>query len=243
MLKALRGDGVIGSGAVATEERDVGGFDRVRLSGEGELRITQGDTEALTIEAEDNILPLIESRVENGVLSISYRRAVRRVHPTRPIRYDLRVRALRGLHLSGSGNAACDDLRTDGLEVVISGSGGLRLGRLGVERLDATVSGSGGIRVADLRARSAAVVISGSGGVSARGEAGTQTVRISGSGSYDAHEVRSGTVEVTVSGSGGVSVHADEGLVIAITGSGGVTYGGDAPVVQRVSGSGRVSRR
>lgn len=243
MLEALRGDGVVGSGAVATEARDVGGFDRVRLSGEGELRITQGDAEALTIEAEDNILPLIETRVENGGLSIGYRHGVRSVRPTRPIRYDLRVRNLGGLHLSGSGNATCDDLRTDGLEVVISGSGGLRLGRLRTERLGATVSGSGGIGVEDLSARSAAVTISGSGGVSARGGAGSQTVRISGSGSYDAREVRSGTVEVTVSGSGGASVHADEGLAIAITGSGGVTYSGDARVVQRVSGSGRVSRR
>ncbi len=38
-----------GSGIIETESRDVRGFDAIDFSGNGELTITQGDSESLTI--------------------------------------------------------------------------------------------------------------------------------------------------------------------------------------------------
>mgnify|MGYP002682593131 CR=1 FL=1 len=59
---------ITGSGNVATREIEVSGFDAVRLAGVGDLTITQGQTESLTIEAEDNILDVLESKVRAGEL-------------------------------------------------------------------------------------------------------------------------------------------------------------------------------
>src|SRR5262249_24541080 len=56
-----RVDVVRGSGNVKSESRDVRDFDRVGVSGVGTLTITQGSTESLTIQAEDNLLPLLRS--------------------------------------------------------------------------------------------------------------------------------------------------------------------------------------
>jgi predicted small secreted protein len=49
--------GVQGSGNIVTQSIDVGGFDQVGLTTIGNVYIEQGDTESLTIETDDNILP------------------------------------------------------------------------------------------------------------------------------------------------------------------------------------------
>ena len=54
---------VTGSGRVTSETRAVSGITRVALEGMGEVVIQEGAAESLTIEAEDNILPLITSAV------------------------------------------------------------------------------------------------------------------------------------------------------------------------------------
>ncbi len=59
---------VKGSGTLATETRSIGDFNAIQLDGAGQLVITQGDTVALQIEAEDNILPNLKSTVEGSTL-------------------------------------------------------------------------------------------------------------------------------------------------------------------------------
>jgi hypothetical protein len=51
-----------GSGQVRRESRVVGGFTAVNFSSFGELTLVQGDTEALTIETDDNLLPYVTLR-------------------------------------------------------------------------------------------------------------------------------------------------------------------------------------
>lgn len=53
------GVGTRGSGTVITESRDLSDFNEVVLQGSGEVVVTVDGTEALTIEAEDNIMPLL----------------------------------------------------------------------------------------------------------------------------------------------------------------------------------------
>src|SRR5690242_12646963 len=62
-LSISDGHTVHGSGNVVTEARPVSGFDRVSVSGAGQLKVTQGDAESLTIETDDNLLPYIRSEV------------------------------------------------------------------------------------------------------------------------------------------------------------------------------------
>ncbi len=93
---------VIGSGLMRSEARTVRDFREVALEGTGTLTITQGATEALTIEAEDNILPVLTSEVRAGRLTLS-ERGTSGIRPTKPIRYTLTVQDLGTVRLSGSG--------------------------------------------------------------------------------------------------------------------------------------------
>ena len=59
-----------GSGAVKEETRAVAGFTRLVLALPATVALTQGATESLAISADDNLLPLLRTRVENGELAI-----------------------------------------------------------------------------------------------------------------------------------------------------------------------------
>jgi hypothetical protein len=214
---------VNGSGQIVSEERPVSGFDAVTLAGSGDLIITQGSTESLTIEADDNILPHIRSEVRSGTLVIEYDRdnwdTVYR--PSRTIRYDLMVKDLNSVIVSGSGNVQTASLTSN--------------------HLDLTVSGSGDVHIDNLQTDSLIYLLSGSGGADLAGRTGDQQVTISGSGSYRAGDLQSASARVSISGSGDVTVWADDSLDARISGSGSVGYFGNPQVSSDVAGSGQVT--
>src|SRR3990172_801597 len=61
-----------GSGRVATETRQASGFDEIEGCCGMQLILSQGETESLEIEAEDNILPEIVSEVIGSRLSVRF---------------------------------------------------------------------------------------------------------------------------------------------------------------------------
>ena len=69
----LVADSVRGSGTVIEESRTVGAISAVQLATEGTLHIEIGDRPALVIEAEDNLIDYIETKVRAGQLVIETR--------------------------------------------------------------------------------------------------------------------------------------------------------------------------
>lgn len=211
---------VSGSGNIVAETRDVRGFDRVSASGSGDLYLAQGAEESLTIEADDNLLPFIESEIRNGQLSVGPRNV--NLRPTQRIVYHLKVKDLREFHLSGSMRAQADKIKAERLAVSISGSGKMEITSLEAETLSSRISGSGSTSVG--------------------GRVDRQEIRISGSGNHQAPELECSLAEAHISGSGDASLWVVEALDVGISGSGRVEYRGNARVASHVSGSGRVHR-
>jgi len=209
---------ISGSGHVVTEPRLVSGFDRVRIGGSGHLTIQQGDEESLTITTDDNLLPYLKSSVGGGELRIGTDNV--NLRPTHGIQYLLKLKRLRGVHLSGALEADADRLQTDDLAFSISGSGRIGIGRLEARNLDVQVSGSGDIRLA--------------------GKVEGQHIGISGSGDYHAENLESDRVEAGISGSGTLTVWAKSALNAGVSGSGEINYYGSPRVDAHTSGSGHV---
>ncbi len=209
-----------GSGRIVSEEREVSGFHAVTLTGTGVVTVEQGDEESLVVEADDNILSLIQTEVRNGTLSLGFKPGATIVNPSRPIRYLVTVPSLN--------------------EVVISGSGTVNVDRVVDERFAATISGSGEMNVDSVTAADVRVTISGSGDVNIAGAAETQDIRVSGSGNYLAGDLASQSADVNISGSGSATIWVAESLDITVSGSGDVSYYGNARVDQQATGSGRI---
>ena len=70
LIVSVACDQISGSGNVITQERPVSGFNKIAMSGSGELIITQGSKEGLTVEAEDNIMEYIETEVKDETLEL-----------------------------------------------------------------------------------------------------------------------------------------------------------------------------
>ncbi len=186
------------SGRMAIEARDVSGFDEIDLSGSGRVLIAVTGTESLTVEAADNILPLLTTEVRNGRLELGARRSI---SPAREIVYTITVVSLEAVTVSGSGSVTATGIDASGFDVEISGSGTVVAEGVS-ENLDLTISGSGVFEGEDL--------------VSATG-----TVSVSGSGNAVVNV--NDDLDVKVSGSGSVKYLGDPSVSVSISGSGDVS--------------------
>lgn len=230
-----------GSGNLVREERDVHDFTEVELHQIGNLIITQGDEEKLVIEAEDNILPHIETTVSGGCLIITRQHLLFDwMHPTLPITFYLSVKELNRAKLSGSGAIECDHLKSDRFRLDISGSGKTKFGELAADSLEINVSGSGAGRFGNVSVDEIETRISGSGDLTVAGQVTSQEIRISGAGKYDAEELSSEAADVDITGAGDARLRVARELRVSITGSGSVRYHGSPAVQKRISGSGRI---
>lgn len=190
---------VVGSGNVVRESRDVRDFDTIVLGGSGAVFITQTGEESLTIEAEDNVVPLLTTEVNGRRLELGTRYGVNLTMHA-PIRYHITVKTLRGLIISGSGKVQATAIDTEALEATISGSGNIALsGQAGRQEL--LISGSGAYEAGEFVSGSARVRVSGSGSATLNVREALD-VRISGSGSV--RYFGQPTVTKSISGSGSI---------------------------------------
>jgi len=216
----IGGNTVKGSGTLKTEVRQVSGFTTVKLSGIGSLEIAQTGTEGLSISAEDNLLPLINTNVQGSVLDIHIQSNTS-LQPTKPIIYLLSVKDLTTISLSGAGSVSTQQFKTSALTVDLSGAGDVNLTGLQLGSLTVKTSGAGNMTVG--------------------GTTTSQDVDASGVGSYKGEQLASTTAKVTLSGVGDAAVRASQSLDITISGVGNLTYYGNPTVTQHISGLGKVT--
>ena len=76
-FKVNIGDRVTGSGNSASERRDVAGFNEVEVSGAFQVEIVAGKDFSVELQADDNILPLIQTKVDGNTLQIELAQSVR----------------------------------------------------------------------------------------------------------------------------------------------------------------------
>ena len=188
-----------GSGTPDSQTRSVSGFSTVELAGVGTVLVEPGATESVTVEADDNILPLLTSDVSGDTLVLGTEPGSS-ISPRTPISYRVTVTDLSGLLVSGSGDITAGGAAGPAFEVGISGSGTITASGT-TDRLSVDISGSGDFAGGSLTARDVDVTVSGSGSALVHAS-GSLHASISGSG--DVRYLGEPTVTQDVSGSGEV---------------------------------------
>jgi hypothetical protein len=215
-----------GSGRTASETRALAEFQAVSLNGSIDIVVRQGAQQQVQVQADDNLLPLLETTVESGkqgpTLQVRWKKGESIYHRSKVL-VTVVLPKLSSLASAGSSDMRVESFTTPALQVSLSGSGDAKLEGLSTEDL--------------------AVRISGSGDVSGKGSATKLNVSIAGSGNVKLDGMRADDVQVSIAGSGDALVNAQKTLNVRIAGSGDVNYVGNATLKSSVAGSGSVGRK
>ena len=215
--KSIKGDG-----NVKKETRQVENFTSLSSQGSIDVKINYGNSNIIQIQADENLLPYIETTVENGQLNIKTKNNVNLRSGSKMIVY-VSMAKIDGLQLSGSGNIDGNGEFTgdNTTQIALSGSGNIHLSSGSFKNIEFQISGSGNINLKS-------------------GRADEITASISGSGNIDCSNLSADNVDVKISGSGNARVTANKSLTANIMGSGNVFYKGSANNIStKVAGSGK----
>ena len=214
------GNGVRGSGEVKTENRSVSDFHAIDLSLAGDVEFSVSDQYSVEVQAQESLLPILKTEVENGKLKIYFSENVR---DSDNIKIKVTGPSFDGLDLAGSGTIrAMTAVKSPKMDVDVSGSGNVYLMQGDFGDINCDISGSGGIEL---------------GGVT-----NTLDVDVAGSGEVKAKDLIANILDAEVAGSGTITCHVTQTLKADIAGSGEVFYLGEPSVDADVSGSGKVKR-
>lgn len=210
---------VKGSGVSKTETRPVSGFRGIALGIAADVEVRQGSAEGVVLTGDDNVVPLVETVVERGVLQIRWKSRNLDVSYRR-LALVVDARTIESVAIGGSGSVHADPLKAGDLKLTIGGSGDVAIDGLEATGVTATLAGSGNVRLA--------------------GRADVLEATIAGSGDLAAGKLQARSVRVAMQGSGTAAVRASDTLDATVAGSGEIVYHGKPAVKRTIMGSGSV---
>ncbi|MEO5648414.1 MAG: head GIN domain-containing protein [Ginsengibacter sp.] len=199
-LASCKKDRVSGSGEIITETRNVANFYNVSVSGSSNVFITRGDNFEVKVKAYENIIPYLETKIQDGTLLIAFKDNSNVSNDNSEI--FITMPSLNSVATSGSGNitSAGEFLGSGNFKASVSGLGNISLGSGTAGNFQINISGSGNVKSFGLKAQQTVVniegsgnaevtvlqnlnaTINGSGNVYYKGNPATVTSRVSGSG-------------------------------------------------------------
>lgn len=229
LLSACGPDIAEGSGNVIVEERKVGNFTKISLSGYGEVIITQGTQESVAVEIDDNLTKYVKTQVKNGTLQLGLTNNVGLtpgetgktfLNPTEMVVFHVTAIKVTEIQIAAVGTITVPELNADQLKLV--------------------AMGPGNIVVESLTANDLTVVLSGEGNAQVAGKVQRQFVENRGTGNYTAPDLESQSAYVSLMSLGGAVVWALETLNARIAYEGNVEFYGDPIITLDITGAGQV---
>jgi len=202
------------------EERKVATFTGVDFQIAGEVFITQGAPQMVTVEGSADDIKDLKTEISGSTLIIKFEGWKMNYGD---IKIYITAEMFNELKVSGSGSiTAQSKITTENMELEVSGSGKIKIENLEVSQIEAEISGSGKIHIGGSK------------------EANSMEFEISGSGDIYAEEIPVKRIEGDISGSGKASLNCTDKLEADISGSGKIYYKGNPQIDADISGSGSV---
>jgi uncharacterized protein YfiM (DUF2279 family) len=149
--------GIAGSGNIVTDKRDVSDFRSIEVGGIFKVEVTAQKEFSVEVVADDNLLPIITTEVDGGVLKIG---AEKHIKSHGPILIRISAPDIKSIDASGASAVNIADM--DNAEFSIESSGASKITASGkTQKLTVDVSGASRIGLEDLSAVDANVDASG----------------------------------------------------------------------------------
>ena len=215
-------DYTTGSGNIVTETRNVGSFDAISVGGFFDVEVKIGDAASVVIEADDNIIKYIETRVSGNTLKIrtedlhNYSDVHMKVFVTVPF--------LSSISASASADVIADNILTSNTKLTFK------------------ASSSASIK-SEVDAPEIETDASSSGTISLSGKTKSHKTQASSSADIKTFDLLSENTIAAASSSANIQVHASVNLNARASSSGSVEYKGAAAVTKSESSSGSVDKK
>jgi hypothetical protein len=209
-----------GNGNVVKQERKVASFDAIDVSGTFDIILSQGTAQSVIVEADENLMKIINTEVEGGKLIIDHKKPIQ--HST-CLKVFITVTDLKSLEMSGA-----VDVMTEGRltlpEFRIEGSGASDSKfDLDVQKLDVESSGGSKFKF--------------------RGLAAKVHMDVSGAVDLFAYDLITDDFTLDISGAGKAQINVNKELNVDISGAGTVRYKGNpTKLIENVSGAGSIKK-
>lgn len=215
-------DQTTGSGNIVTEIRKTGSFDAISVGGSFEVEVKTGDVTSVVVEADDNIMKYIETRVSGNTLKIetedlhNYSDVHMKVFVTVP--------SLSSISASGSAEVVADNILTSSSKLTFKASS------------SSSIS-------AEVNAPEIESDASSSATIALRGKTKNYDAQASSSANINSFELLSENTTAKASSSADIQVHASVNLNAKASSSGSIDYKGAATVNKSESSSGSVEKK
>lgn len=195
---------IYGDGNVVSEIRKVTDFDGIKVSTGIDVFIKQGSTEALKIEADENLHEIIKTEVKNGTLNIYSEINIRRA---RAKKVYVVYKNLHLIKVTSAGDIkGANTLKTDELDISLSSAGDLQLD-VEASEIDLSISSSGDARLT--------------------GSTDYLRADLSSAGDLYAFDLKAKKCKISVSSAGNARIHVTEDLDASASSAGDIYYKGD----------------
>ena len=203
---------------VVSSNRNISAFSEIVSESDCEVYYYYDSLYNVTVEAEENILPYIESSVHGNSLVIK-KSNFKRIETHFPIKVFVSSPYISNVILSGSGSISIDSLKTNNLNILLQGSGNIS---------------------ATTYTQFIKTIITGSGNITLNGNTSSGECNISGSGEINAYNIVQDTCYTSISGSGSMYINVVDYLNANISGSRRIYYIGSPVVYSNINGSGKI---
>ena len=192
-------DQVVGSGRLVSQDRTVGAFTGIRVTGIANVVIREDPVQALRIEADDNILDRITTTVQGGLLTIGLQSGS---YSDITVNVFASMETIRKLEVTGSANfSTATPMHTDSLTCRITGAGNMTIeGSASAAVFE--ITGAGVISAFNLNLERCWSLISGTGNIEVN-VSNQLVANITGVGSVT-YAGNPSTVNQTITGVGSV---------------------------------------
>lgn len=186
-----------------------------------DLELTQGANQSVVVQADENLMEYILTRVENGVLRI-YSEV--NIMNTKSKVVKVTVKDINRLQASSAGDIEGKSvIKSDALRIDVSSAGDVEIA-VDVRELNIEVSSAGDLDIS--------------------GSADVMNAAVSSAGDLDAPELKVREANIEVSSSGDAEIYVTERLTAKSSSAGNVYYGGNPEYVDaRSSSSGNIRKR
>lgn len=210
-----------GSGNIITENRTTNNFTAISVGGAYEVELKNGPVREVRVEADDNIIKYIETRVSDNTLSVETKDGVNfnnghfKVFVTAP--------EIRKIVSSGASSIDFKSILKNADKITLEASGAASItGEVDAPEIVTEASGASNIKLS--------------------GRTKNYTAEASGSADLKTGELMSETTKVQASGAATAHVYASLRLDADADGAASIYYKGAASVSQKTSGAANIKK-